>query len=58
MYPTYDLARLNQHERELGIATDRLARQAACHRACCAPTRIDRLAARLGRARCQEGSRA
>ena len=45
-------------ERQRHIAHDTLARQAACRRACCNPTRLDRIAGRLGiNDRAQGGTR-
>jgi|PlaIllAssembly_1097288.scaffolds.fasta_scaffold644442_2 hypothetical protein len=44
MITTPELVALMQRERERHIEHDRLARIAACGRACCHPTRIDRLA--------------
>jgi hypothetical protein len=39
------------------VARAHVARQAACHRACCAPTRLDRIAGRLGFNDCVDGTR-
>jgi hypothetical protein len=47
MITTPELVALVQRERERHIEHDRLARVAACARACCQPTRIDRLARTL-----------
>jgi hypothetical protein len=47
MITTPELVALVQHERERNIEHDRLARVAACARACCHPTPIDRLARAL-----------
>jgi hypothetical protein len=44
MITTPELVALMQRERERHIEHDRLARIAACGRACCHPTRLDRLA--------------
>jgi hypothetical protein len=51
------MARIAHQEREQELAHARLARLAACHRACCAPTRLDRLAGRLGLNDCVGGTR-
>lgn len=56
MIPTPELATAIRLERERAIAHSRLARQAACHRACCHPTRLDRIAGRLGLNDCVEGT--
>ena len=47
MNTTPELVALIQRERERDFEHDRLARIAACARACCNPTRIDRLARAL-----------
>jgi hypothetical protein len=44
MITTPELVTLMQRERERHIEHDQLARVAACRRACCNPTLIDRLA--------------
>jgi hypothetical protein len=44
----FDLAVLIQRERERDLADARLARHAACFRACCHPNRLDRVARALG----------
>ena len=49
MNTTPELVALMQRERERNFEHDRLARIAACARACCNPTRIDRLARALRR---------
>jgi hypothetical protein len=47
MITSPELVALMERERERHIERDRLARVAACARACCNPTRIDRLARAL-----------
>jgi hypothetical protein len=47
MYTTPELVALVQREREIRIREDHLARLAACVRACCSPTLIDRVARAL-----------
>jgi hypothetical protein len=47
MITTPELVALMQRERERHIEHDRLARVAACARACCNPTRFDRVARAL-----------
>jgi hypothetical protein len=47
MILTTSLAVLLQQERERAIAASYRARLAACFRACCDPTRLDRIVARL-----------
>lgn len=42
-----DLIALQQQERERIAARERLARHALCVRACCNPTRLDRVARAL-----------
>jgi hypothetical protein len=42
-----DLIALQQQERECIAARERLARHALCVRACCNPTRLDRVARAL-----------
>jgi hypothetical protein len=44
MTTTPELVALAERERERHIEHDRLGRVAACARACCNPTRLDRLA--------------
>jgi hypothetical protein len=43
MFPSPELVALIQQERERSIARDRLARLAACVRACCAPSLVGRV---------------
>ncbi len=43
-----DLVALKQREREREVANQRLAQRALCHRACCDPTRFDRLVRAIG----------
>jgi hypothetical protein len=43
-----ELVAFKQRERERELAEDRLARHVACHRACCNPSRLDRMARALG----------
>ena len=43
MNPNLELVELIQRDRERHVERARLARQAACYRACCEPTRMDRL---------------
>jgi hypothetical protein len=43
-----ELAVLKQRDRERDLSAARLARLASCHRACCNPTRLDRLALAIG----------
>lgn len=58
MIPTLELVQALQRDRERAIVASVLAQRAACYRSCCAPTRIDRLARRLGRSNdCSEGPR-
>jgi hypothetical protein len=47
MNATPELVALVQRERESRIREDHLARLAACGRACCNPSRLDRLARAL-----------
>lgn len=56
MIPTHELVHAVQLDRERTIARGRLVRAAACHRACCHPTRLDRIAGRLGLNDCVEGT--
>jgi hypothetical protein len=46
--PLPELAVLEQRDRERDLSAARLARLASCHRACCNPTRLDRLALAIG----------
>jgi hypothetical protein len=39
---------LKQHERERSLSHLHLVRQVACYRACCNPTRLDRIARAIG----------
>jgi hypothetical protein len=48
MNTTPELVRLIQSERDAHIRSDRLARIAACARACCNRTLADRIARALG----------
>ncbi len=48
MNTTQELVRLIQSERDVHIRRGRLARIAACARACCHPTLADRVARALG----------
>ena len=58
MIPTIELVHAIQRDRERAMGESVLAQRAACYRSCCAPTRLDRLAHRLGRTNaCSEGSR-
>jgi hypothetical protein len=43
-----ELALLTQHRRERDLSHDYLARVAACYRACCNPTLLDRIARAIG----------
>lgn len=43
MHPNLEYVAVVQQEREREAASSRLARLAACYRACCNPTRVDRL---------------
>jgi hypothetical protein len=43
VHPTPELVALIQHERELDVEHRRLARLAACAKACCSPSLIDRV---------------
>lgn len=56
MITTPELAHALQAQRERSIHDGRLAREAACHRACCHPTRLDRIAGRLGLNDCVGGT--
>ena len=47
MFTSPELVALIQQERERSIAHDRLARLAACVRACCDPSLVGRVAARV-----------
>ena len=49
MLTSPELVALIQQERERTIAQDRLARLAACVRACCDPSLLDRVARTLRR---------
>ncbi len=51
------LTRVTQQERAQGVAGAHVARQAACYRAWCNPTLIDRIAGRLGLSDCAQGTR-
>lgn len=58
MIPTIELVQAIMHERERALSGWVLAQRAACYRRCCTPSRIDRLARRLGRTNdCSEGPR-
>jgi len=58
MIPTPELVTAIQRDRVRAMDAAVLAQRAACYRICCAPTRLDRLALRLGRSSdCQEGTR-
>jgi len=50
------LARIAQDERDRGVAQAHIARLATCHRACCNPSRLDRIATRLGLNPCTQGA--
>jgi hypothetical protein len=56
MIPNQELANALRADRERTIHEGRLAREAACHRACCHPTRLDRIAGRLGLNDCVGGT--
>ena len=43
-----ELVELIQRDRERELSEARLARHATCHRACCHPTRLDRIARAIG----------
>lgn len=50
------LATTIQRERQGAIEQAPSVRAAACYRACCAPTLLDRVATRLGRNDCLNGA--
>jgi hypothetical protein len=50
MYASPELVAAAQRERERSIEHDRLARLAACVRACCDPSLISRITRAFGRA--------
>ena len=56
MIPSQELANALRSDRERTIHEGRLAREATCHRACCHPTRLDRIAGRLGLNDCVGGT--
>jgi len=57
MIPTIELVHAIERDRERALGGSVLARRSACYRSCCAPNRLDHLAALLGRANdCSEGS--